>query len=73
VKISKEYEKFRPLGIPTIQDRIIQALYGFFLDPIIEVTPGPNSFGFRKGRNAHHVLGAIGRRLIQKKKFQRKE
>lgn len=69
-KIAK---KKRPLGIPTIKDRIVQDLYQIFIDPIIEAKSDPNSFGFRKGRDAHLALGAIGRRLIQKEKSGRKE
>lgn len=69
----KNSKKKRPLGIPTIKDRIIQDLYQIFVDPIIEAKSDPNSFGFRKGRDAHLALGAVGRRLIQKEKSGRKE
>jgi len=63
----------RSLGILTIKDRIIQNLYAMFLDPIVETTSDPNSFGFRKGRSAHHALGAVARRLMPKKKSKRSE
>jgi RNA-directed DNA polymerase len=40
----------RPLGIPTMFDRAMQALYALALDPVSEVTADKHSFGFRKGR-----------------------
>ena len=42
----------RPLGIPTMYDRAMQALYALALDPIAESTADRYSFGFRKGRSA---------------------
>jgi RNA-directed DNA polymerase len=41
----------RPLGIPTMLDRGMQALYKLVLDPIAETTGDPNSYGFRKERS----------------------
>src|SRR3989440_13017945 len=40
----------RPLSIPTMKDRAMQALYLLALDPIAEVQADPNSYGFRKER-----------------------
>lgn len=40
----------RPLGIPCMYDRAMQALYAQALDPVSEVTADTKSFGFRKGR-----------------------
>jgi RNA-directed DNA polymerase len=40
----------RPLGIPTVTDRAMQALYLLGLDPIAETTADANSYGFRSGR-----------------------
>jgi len=45
-------KKKRPLGIPTMHDRAMQALYALALDPIAEVTADIASFGFRKFRSA---------------------
>jgi RNA-directed DNA polymerase len=42
----------RPLGIPTMHDRAMQALYALALDPVAETTADRHSFGFRKGRSA---------------------
>lgn len=41
----------RPLSIPTMRDRAMQALYLLALDPIAETTGDPNSYGFRKNRS----------------------
>jgi len=49
----KGKKKKRPLGIPTMHDRAIQALYAMALDPIAETTADNVSFGFRRKRSAH--------------------
>jgi RNA-directed DNA polymerase len=43
----------RPLGIPTIYDRSMQALYALALEPIAEIKGDRTSFGFRKFRSPH--------------------
>jgi RNA-directed DNA polymerase len=47
---SSDPSKLRPLGIPTLTDRAMQALYLLGLDPIEETTADANSYGFRRGR-----------------------
>ena len=65
--IQKSNGKLRPLGIPTMKDRAMQALYLLALDPIAETTGDPNSYGFRKGRSAADAIEqcfiALGRKF----------
>lgn len=46
----------RPLSIPTLKCRSLQALYLLALEPIVEQKADPNSYGFRKKRSAHDAI-----------------
>jgi len=52
-------QKLRPLGIPTISDRAMQALYLQALDPVAETLADPNSYGFRKERSCADAIEQV--------------
>lgn len=59
----------RPLGIPTINDRALQALVKLALEPEWEAKFEPNSYGFRPGRSCHDAIEAIYLSIKQKAKY----
>src|SRR4028118_1646977 len=59
----------RPLGIPTMHDRALQALVKLALEPEWEARFEPNSYGFRPGRSCHDAIGAIFSAISKKSKY----
>ncbi|HEL1814636.1 TPA: group II intron reverse transcriptase/maturase, partial [Streptococcus suis] len=59
-------KKKRPLGIPTMYDRAMQALYALALEPVAETTADTKSFGFRKGRSCQDACEYIFTALSRK-------
>ncbi|HEY9692863.1 MAG TPA: group II intron reverse transcriptase/maturase [Oculatellaceae cyanobacterium] len=59
----------RPLGIPTMHDRGLQALVKLALEPEWEARFEPNSYGFRPGRSCHDAVQAIFNAIKHKAKY----
>jgi RNA-directed DNA polymerase len=55
----------RPLGIPTVRDRVVQTALRMVLEPIFERDFARESFGFRPGRSAHQALERVEQLLAE--------
>src|SRR5918999_3820552 len=69
--IPKPNGKKRPLGIPTMRDRAMQALHKLALEPVAENNADPNSYGFRPFRSTADAMSQTYLRLGRKKDPQR--
>ena len=56
----------RPLGIPTFEDKVAQRAILMLLEPIYESDFLPCSYGFRRGRSAHHALHALRTGIMER-------
>lgn len=65
VLIPKKQGGTRPLGIPTVSDRIAQGVLKDYLEPILEPLFHVNSFGYRPGKSAHDALAQCQQNCIQ--------
>jgi RNA-directed DNA polymerase len=60
----------RPLGIPTVADRLLQRAVARILEAVFEADFLDCSYGFRPGRNPHHALQALRQQFVTKKVMQ---
>lgn len=61
--------KTRPLGIPTVKDRVVQMAVKLVIEPLFEAAFQPCSFGFRPQKNPRMALSAIVQSLNQDYSF----
>ena len=57
--IPKGPRERRPLGIPTVRDRVVQTALRLVLEPIFDAAFAPHSYGFRPRRSAKHALRRV--------------
>ena len=70
VYILKKNGKKRPLSIPSIHDRAMQALFAIALDPVAETSADPNSYGFRAKRSCADAIAQCFLSLCRKTSAQ---
>ncbi|MBI5597423.1 MAG: group II intron reverse transcriptase/maturase [Elusimicrobia bacterium] len=67
VYIPKEGGQMRPLGVPALEDKLVQGVVRLVLDPIYEQAFLPCSLGFRPGRSPHQALATLQQAITRQK------
>jgi RNA-directed DNA polymerase len=62
VEIPKDDGGKRPLGIPTVADRVAQTVVTMVLEPLVEPQFHPDSYGYRPGKSALDAVGTARQR-----------
>jgi RNA-directed DNA polymerase len=65
VEIPKGDGRMRPLGIPTVADRVAQMVVKLTLEPLVEPAFHPDSYGYRPGKSALDAVGAARERCFR--------
>lgn len=65
--IPKGKDEKRPLGIPTYEDKLVQGVMRKVLDEVYESRFLNNSYGFRKGKNAHQAITKLNHHIMRNK------
>lgn len=63
--IPKSNNKARPLGIPSLRDRVLQKIILFAILPIVEYQSDSNSFGFGEDRTPHQAISIVADSIIR--------
>ncbi len=66
-EIPKDKDKVRVLGIPSIQDRVVQGALKLILEPIFEADFQEGSFGYRPKRTAHAAVNRVAEAVVKAK------
>jgi len=65
--VPKNAKEDRPIGLPTVEDKILQRAVAMILEPVYEQEFLPFSFGFRPGRSPHQALDYLREECFQQK------
>lgn len=69
VHIAKSNGKVRPLGIPSVRDRVVQEALRMALEPIFEADFSRHSYGFRPTRSTHDAVKAASAYITNRTKY----